>query len=465
MFDQDKLDVLVEAEASQAEVVTDLAKRIREVAESDAEVTPAVASNLVKWNHKHELEERKLASIKDDIARMEAVRPAELGPEGPSAMARFAKGGSEGLDEDERAKHVRLDGGSFAGLKDLGIEAVDVQDIGIPGGGRAEFFIERVEPVAAVTRSDQSPGGEDWTQPLVSTTLDIRLAAYGGLMERVSTLTTRTGVEMSFPQFDDTSQKGEWLANQAGTMTQGDLENLRSVKMETAIHTSKAVDISIAMIQDSHVGSIEGLVNRLMDIRHGRGLSEAIVTGAGANGTPRGVLTDAKDGLTAASATAFTSNELLELPDKVDIAYQQAAGEGGVGGMTPTRGTSLGFCMHQQTLGFVRRLNDGEGRPLYLPAVYMGDPGVINASGTTQPVFIDNAMPQIATGNKVIVYGNFSYYLRRQAGWRVVARWFDSAVGMAYKIRFGSFIRAGGRFVGGFSAGNTCEAVATLKMG
>ncbi len=91
-------------------------------------------------------------------------------------------------------------------------------------------------------------------------------------------------------------------------------------------------------------------------------------------------------GVTAASATAVTADEIIQLKDKLKSAYQQGAY----------------FVMAPATLTALRLLKDDNGR-------YLLNDDITQGFGTTllgKPVYVTDQAPAMATGNKAIFYIN-----------------------------------------------------------
>lgn len=91
--------------------------------------------------------------------------------------------------------------------------------------------------------------------------------------------------------------------------------------------------------------------------------------------------------ITAASASAITTDELITLQDSIKSAYQRNAC----------------WIMNPSTLTTIRKLKySGTGE-------YIINPDLRSAFGVTllgKPVFTSDRMPSIATGNKTVVYGD-----------------------------------------------------------
>ena len=91
--------------------------------------------------------------------------------------------------------------------------------------------------------------------------------------------------------------------------------------------------------------------------------------------------------LTAQSATAITADEVIQVHDMVKDEFQQNA----MWVMSPSTRTAL------------RTLKDGMGRYLLQDDISLP----FGTSLLGKPVYVSDNMPQIATGNKVLYYGDF----------------------------------------------------------
>ena len=464
-WDADKHRELVAREGDTRRRMQEIAMRINDRANTDAPATDADTRAYTQDMALHTVASREHDAARRELERMEELNPlSPAAQREPSAAMRFLRDGATNLSGEERQAFVLPEAPGRGGSVPTGFNChpSDFTGIALPRTAQnAEYFIEHVsrpDPFAAVTRSDQSPGGEDWHSPRTYPMLTDRLADFGGALRLVSMLTTSDGVTIGFPQLDDTAQEGEYLTNQGAAATQGDLQNVRDIDLETQIISSKMVDISLALITDT-VFDVESVVRRRCLRRMARGTCKAIVIGAGANKTPRGITIDAATGKTAAGQAAITDDELSDLMSSVDNGYidgeQDPAGLPSAGGMT-----GVGWLAHQETVGEFRKLAGTDGHPIWLPSIREGDPMRLYG----KPVVIDNAMPKVAAGLNSVAFGNFGYYIYREVDFRILARFFDSGVAASYKVRFLGFQRNGGRFVGGFSAGDTCEAVKVLKQ-
>ena len=119
---------------------------------------------------------------------------------------------------------------------------------------------------------------------------------------------------------------------------------------------------------------------------------EAFFTGNG-SGKPLGILAatgGAETGVTAASATAITMDEVL------DLFYSLRA---------PYRRNSV-FLMNDATVKALRKLKNSNGDYLWQPSVTAGTPDTL----LNRPVYTSAYMPIIAAGAKTILFGDLGYY-------------------------------------------------------
>ena len=104
-------------------------------------------------------------------------------------------------------------------------------------------------------------------------------------------------------------------------------------------------------------------------------------------------------GKTTASATAITSDELLDLQHSVDRAYRDQPG--------------VGWMFHDNVALALRKLKDSNGRYHWVDGMQAGQPSQL----FTKPVSINNDMASsIATGNITALFGQFTKYKVRQVG-------------------------------------------------
>ena len=172
--------------------------------------------------------------------------------------------------------------------------------------------------------------------------------------------------------------------------------------------------------------------------RAGAAEEQAILTGDGSH-KPLGLLHDtygAQVGITAASATAITSDELIDMQHSLKSGYRRKAC----------------WIMNDATISAIRKLKDGQGQYIWQPGIKEGSPDML----FNQRVLMSNYMPLIATGNKVILYGDFSYYWLAEREGRTLER-LNELYAVTDQVGFKMTERLDGRLI-------LPEAVKCLKM-
>jgi HK97 family phage major capsid protein len=151
------------------------------------------------------------------------------------------------------------------------------------------------------------------------------------------------------------------------------------------------IKVSEELLNDS-VFNIEAYISREFARRIGNKEEESFFIGDG-SGKPTGILAatgGAQLGVTTASATAITIDELL------DLFYSLKA---------PYRNKSA-FIMNDATVKAIRKLKDGQGQYLWQPSLQAGTPDTI----LNRPLYTSAYVPAIASTAKTIAFGDFSYY-------------------------------------------------------
>ena len=151
------------------------------------------------------------------------------------------------------------------------------------------------------------------------------------------------------------------------------------------------IKVSEELLNDS-VFDVPAYIAKEFARRIGAAEEEAFFTGNG-TGKPLGILAatgGAQTGVTAASATAITMDEVM------DLFYSLRA---------PYRRNSV-FIMNDSTVKALRKLKNGNGDYLWQPSVRAGQPDTL----LNRPVYTSTFMPAIAAGAKSILFGDLGYY-------------------------------------------------------
>ena len=151
------------------------------------------------------------------------------------------------------------------------------------------------------------------------------------------------------------------------------------------------IKISEELLNDS-VFDLEAYISREFARRIGAKEEEAFFTGDG-SGKPLGVLAatgGAETGVTAASATAITADELIDLFYSLKAPYRRNAV----------------WVLNDSTIKAIRKLKDNQGQYLWQPSLTAGAPDLLLG----KPVRTSAYMPAIAADAKTVAFGDFSYY-------------------------------------------------------
>ncbi|MYV56511.1 phage major capsid protein [Streptomyces sp. SID3212] len=219
------------------------------------------------------------------------------------------------------------------------------------------------------------------------------MKAFGGLLGLADVITTSTGADLKWPTNDDTSNEGEILGENQPAGEQDLAVGGKTLKAH--IFSSKQVRLSLSLLQDSAFG-LESWVPKKLGERIGRRAARAWTTGTGVD-QPEGLTTGAAVGKQGAGGqtTSVIYDDLIDLEHSVDSAYRPNGR----------------YLMHDFTLKVIRKLKDGQSRPLWTPVPAPGFPSTINGFEYT----LDNSMPIPAASAKTIAFGDFKAgYVIRQ---------------------------------------------------
>ena len=151
------------------------------------------------------------------------------------------------------------------------------------------------------------------------------------------------------------------------------------------------IKVSEELLADS-VFDLEAYISKEFARRIGAREEESFFTGDGM-GKPLGILA-AKDGaevgVTAASATAITADEVIDLFYSLKAPYRKNAV----------------WVLNDATVKQIRKLKDSTDQYLWQPSLVAGTPDTILG----RPVKTSAFMPIAAAGAKTIAFGDFKYY-------------------------------------------------------
>jgi len=151
------------------------------------------------------------------------------------------------------------------------------------------------------------------------------------------------------------------------------------------------IKVSEGLLNDS-VFNLESYIAKEFARRIGTKEEEAFFIGDG-SGKPTGIFhatNGGQLGVTAASATAITVDELMDLFYSLKSPYRKKAV----------------FVMNDSTVKAIRKLKDGNGQYIWQPSITAGAPDTI----LNRPVKTSVYVPKIEAAAKTIAFGDFGYY-------------------------------------------------------
>jgi HK97 family phage major capsid protein len=350
------------------------------------------------------------------IERMERLERAETRANAPDP--RRPNGGSveaAGVDEGEKPDYrgafyaMLANGGN---VSDLTAEQRQVLRAGAIA--KPEF--------RAQTAGTTTAGG--FTVPTELADIIIRtMKAWGPMYDEdiCTAIVTSAGNPIKMPTVDDTAVTAEKKAEAAALTDDGGKDVTFGQKsLDAFVFDTEFVRFSMELAQDS-IFNVEQLLGDLLGERLARIANKELTIGDG-NGDPNGIVTASTLGKTAASATAITADEIIDLLHSVNSAYR--------------RSPKARFMFSDTTLAAIRKLKDGQGNYLWqMGDVTTGVPGTLLGYRYS----INDDMDSIAAAKKVMLFGDFSKYFVRKVGSPVIGvlrERFWPDLGIAGLIRF-----------------------------
>jgi len=261
-----------------------------------------------------------------------------------------------------------------------------------------------------------------------------KMAFHGGMLKLARQITTSTGNPLPWPNFDDTSNTGEWLTEGSGVGSADPV--VSNVTLGANLLSSKQVKISVQLEQDAAF-DMAGLLSTAFGRRLGRTANLAYTQGDGSGtyGTITGIVpalvtagtqsvlaigSNLSDGVST-DLNSVGVDDFSNLVDKLDYAYQ-----------LPTNK----FSFHQSTLNFLRKLKDKYGRPVWEVSLAQGAPDTIFGYGFQ----VNNDLAKIGAGNISVVFGDWnSFVIRNVLGFTFVR--FNELYMTNYQRAFQAFMR------------------------
>ena len=179
-----------------------------------------------------------------------------------------------------------------------------------------------------------------------------------------------------------------WLEEE-GAFTPSD-DSFGQVQLD-AHKVGTLIKVSEELLADSAF-DLESYIRAEFVRRIGDKEEEAFLVGNGTN-KPTGILNatgGGQVGVTAASASTITADELIDLYYSLKAPYRKNAV----------------WVLNDSTMKIIRKLKDGSGQYLWQPALKDGEANTILG----RPYFTSPYAPAVAAGAKSVLFGDLNYY-------------------------------------------------------
>jgi HK97 family phage major capsid protein len=353
--------------------------------------------------------EERTAKIESD----EAERRAKKRPLQPDAESR--QDGRDGRDGQDDALETEYRSAFDAFLRaGCDIAALENEQRDLLRRGHQELRVQ--------TAGTSAAGGytvpKDMSNQIVQVMKD-----WGPMYDEaiVTVINTGSGNEFDIPTNDDTGNSASSLAEGADIVddNSGDMV-FGQARLDAYVDATPWVKISFELMQDT-MFDLTSFISTALGERLGRRGNNKLTVGTGVS-QPNGIVTGSSLGKTAASSTAIAPDELIEFQHSVNAAYR--------------RSPKARWMFADTTLLAIRKMKDGQGNYLWqMGDIRIGAPSLL----LEKPYSINDDMPAIATGNKAVLFGDFSRYWVRKVGNPLIGNVrerFWPKIGLAGLIRY-----------------------------
>jgi HK97 family phage major capsid protein len=246
---------------------------------------------------------------------------------------------------------------------------------------------------------------------------------FGSVRKLATVWRTSTGAPLPIPNADDTANVGEIVA-EAGALTTTADPTFNTLTLGAFKYSSKAVIVSVELLQDSVIPLPEYLGRRLGE-RIARIQNTHFSVGAGTT-LPFGVATQAAVGATSATTNNITFDDIITLYHSVDVAYRNDP--------------DAGFMMNDATAALLRKVKDSQNRYLWEMSLQAGRPDMIFG----RPVYINNDLDTaVSTAKRPVLYGSYKHYTIRDTSDVIFIRADELSV-LNHQVVFLAFQRSDG---------------------
>ena len=220
------------------------------------------------------------------------------------------------------------------------------------------------------------------------------------------------------PRSDDTDQDGIVITDQSASIGEQDPATIGSATFDAFVGSSKRMPVNRQMMMLGLGNQVEMAINGDGRRRISRAWENQFMngTGIGNPANPAGVATTATAGVTAAAQDAITYDEIVDLVQTLDPAYREGTEDTEYGDVPAEMNGRVGFVIPDSAIGILRKLK-GNGIPLWAPGILGQGAMVGGVPGTIlqYPYAVSGKMPAVAAGTVAMLFGNFAYYMIRNA--------------------------------------------------
>ena len=345
---------------------------------SETENRDFTAEEQTNWDAAN----RDITTLEQRIARQQALERASA-----TETRRQELHPGRAVDSEQRANLITRESPEYRDAFWASMRVDRDQDI----SPEHRAVLSRPEVRALATMSGSAGGN------LVPTEFERRIERamlfFGGMRQVATIMATSSGADLELPTSDDTSNTGAIFAENATITEQDTTFGLKVLKAYK--YSSKIIRVPWELLQDSAF-DIEGYLADILGERIGRITNTHFTVGTGAS-QPQGLMLGTTQGVAGATGqtTIVTWDDLISLEHSVGISYRNGPG--------------VRYMFHDNTLQAIRKLQDGEGRYLWQPAVTAGAPNLVNG----YQYVVNNDMATMAASANSIVFGDLRKYIIR----------------------------------------------------
>jgi HK97 family phage major capsid protein len=276
----------------------------------------------------------------------------------------------------------------------------------------------------AMGTNSETAGGYLVPEGFFNAIVEARLYFGGMRQSRATIVPTASGNNLPIPTDNDTSNTGE-LVGENNPATSLDT-SIGQVMLNAYMYSSKIIKVSRQLLNDSAF-PLQPYIARKFAQRLGRIQNTHFTTGDGAS-KPQGVVTGASSGVAGATGqtTSIIYGDIVDLEHSVDRDYRENAE----------------WMMSDTMLKVIKKLKDGEGRPLWVPGLALRQPDSILGYGYV----VNNDVAVPAASAKSLLFGDFSQYYIRDVQDILVLR-LDERYAENLQVGFLAFARCDGKLV------------------